>query len=222
MDNTIWKLKIQSVSNPHKLEVIWGLASLVKPSPGQISNKLLVCSIYSPPKSRNKANLIEHLIANVNHFMSKFKNLTVILAGDTNCLKLAPVIDALNGFVQINRARTLGQAVIDVIITNRPTLYQLPVSVEPVVVDNPGDGVPSDHKMLLCQPIDKEAEGQSIWKFPDDKIKMFSQKMSKVDWNFLHSLDVNSKVGMLNKWQEVFVDIYFPTADIKFSNFDQP
>ena len=75
---------------PYKLEVIWGLMrpKIVNPK----LREIIVCAFYSPPKSKKKSKLQDHLISTTHFLLTKYPNAGIIMGGDKNDLSLAPLL----------------------------------------------------------------------------------------------------------------------------------
>ena len=65
---------------PEKLEVIWGL--LRPKNEEAFFKKILVCSFYSPPKSRKNLKLTDHLVTTLQILRTKYPEAPMILGAD--------------------------------------------------------------------------------------------------------------------------------------------
>ena len=53
---------------PKPLEVVWGL---LRPKQKSVSiRKIICCAFYSPPQSKNKGKLLDHIITTTLHLMT--------------------------------------------------------------------------------------------------------------------------------------------------------
>ena len=101
---------------------------------------------------------IDHIAASYNILMSKYgSTLQFIVAGDLNRLGLFPILRLSTNFEQVVKVPTRlnPEAILDPIITTMRKFYLEPVT-KPPVTNDPGNGKPSDHLVVDCQPRDYE------------------------------------------------------------------
>ena len=114
------KYEVENLTNtsiviPWGVEIVW--AVLTPKNVNNTSNiqKIVVASIYSKPDSRKKTALLDHIAEVYNMLSAKYKKgLHWILCGDTNDLRLDPIL-MLNGnlkqvvqdFTRLNPPRIL-------------------------------------------------------------------------------------------------------------------
>lgn len=180
-DSSKLEIKVQTFKNPNQLEIMWAVAKAKFPAKGNKNIPLIITSIYSPPRSRKKKYMLDHLIEQCMMYKSRFGMVNFLIAGDINCLNIAPFIEAVPGLVQIANVKTLGKSIIDVIITNKPNLFVKPIALSPVEVDEPGKGKPSDHDMLLTFPITQEGLSQQR-KVTKKSINQKNLKISRIQY----------------------------------------
>ena len=145
------------VNIPWGVEIVW-----VALTPKYVNNaskvqKIIVGSIYSKPKSKKKTILLDHIAQVYGQLNSKYKNgLHWILAGDTNDLKLNPILSLNVNLKQmvLNPTRMNPPRILDPIITSLSDYYQTPECLPPLDPDPDSNGKPSDHKMVLMSPVD--------------------------------------------------------------------
>ena len=94
-----FSLEKNEVINPDKLEVVWGLLR-PKKSTNQI-REIIACSFYAPPKSKKNGKLLDHLVATSHHLLSKYPSAGLVLGGDKNDLKVAPLLAGIPRLRQI-------------------------------------------------------------------------------------------------------------------------
>ena len=137
---------------PWGVEMVWAVLTPKNVSNNSKIQKIVVGSIYSKPDSRKKSLLLDH-IAEVYHLLSsKYrKGLHWVLAGDTNDLKLNPILDLNIKLKQCVKSPTRlnPPRIIDPIITTLGDYYQLPQCLPPLDPDPDLDGKPSDHLMVV-------------------------------------------------------------------------
>ena len=118
--------------------------------------KIIVGSIYCKPNSKKKTLLYDHISNVYSQMYSKYKRgLQWILCGDTNDLKLEPILHINSKFKQVvqNPTRMNPPRILDPIITTLSNYYQLPQCLSPLEADHDSNGKPSDHMMVVMEPI---------------------------------------------------------------------
>ena len=138
-----FKLEKLAISIPHNLEVVWGL--LTSKSVKAKFRKILVCSFYSPPKSRKNQKLADHLVTTLHMLVTKYTEAPIIMGSDKNSMDIKPILNCGLKIRQVVDVPTRNGEILDIILTNIPQHYNSPVIIPPVPCDNPEDGVPSDH-----------------------------------------------------------------------------
>ena len=134
---------------PPDLEVCWGL---VKPRyPGTIK-EIIICSFYSPPRSKKKSKLIEHISVNFFKLKTSHPNSGFICGGDKNDLQTNLLLGIHPNLRQIVTKATHKNSILDVIITDIGHYYNEPFLRPPLHPDIPGHGVPSDHLLVHVAP----------------------------------------------------------------------
>ena len=138
------------IHNPNSLEIVWGL---LKPKNENAKyKKIIVCSFYSPPRSKKKQKLLDHIITTLQMLSTQYPSSPIILGADKNDLDIRPILSCGLRLRQIVDQNTRGGKILDIIITNMPQSYNTPVIVPPVPCDDPSSGVPSDHAVPVCYP----------------------------------------------------------------------
>ena len=108
---------------PYKLEVIWGLMRPKIASPK--IREIIVCSFYSPPKSKKNSKLLDHLISTTQFLLTKYPNAGIIMGGDKNDLNLAPLMRGVPRLKNIVTKNTYKNKILDVILTGARTFPRL-------------------------------------------------------------------------------------------------
>ena len=78
-----------------------------------------------------------------------------MIAGDTNDLKLDPILSLSPNFKQIVRdwTRMDPPAMIDPILTTLSNFYQVPECLDPLDPDPDKNGEKSDHRIVIAKPV---------------------------------------------------------------------
>ena len=97
---------------------------------------------------------MDHIGEVYHKLNSKYQSgLHWILAGDTNNLKLGPILSLSPKLRQVVQNPTRKSEVLDPIITSLSSHYQPPVCLPPLDNDPDKKGAPSDHMIVFMQPI---------------------------------------------------------------------
>ena len=136
---------------PDKLEVIWGL--LRPKNEKAFFKKILVCSFYSPPKSRKNMKLTDHLVTTLQILKTKYPDAPMILGADKNSMNIEPLLKCGLKLKQVVDLPTRQGKTLSIILMNTPQFYNSPVIIPPVPCDDPSrGGVPSDHSVPVSYP----------------------------------------------------------------------
>ena len=132
--------------------------------------------------------------------------------------------------MQIVRFPTHGRKILDVVLTNIWTFYNDPVIVDPIPVDDPSKGVPSDHLGVVVEPITDPGvppiRRKHIISFrpkPESKIRDFGNNVCQMSWDFMSPSLSSTELtdAFQNKISEM-VDHHFPLKTITVTDSDQP
>ena len=142
---------------PNRLELVWGLLRPKNPT-GKVKS-IIVCCFYSPPKSKKKTALIDHMTLTIQELRLKYPNAGVILSGDRNDLPIARLLSVDTSLKQIVQKPTRGPNILTVVLTDLKKFYLEPEIIPPIEVDNPdAGGVPSDHDGVIVSPLSNVPE----------------------------------------------------------------
>ena len=115
------------ISIPWGVEITWALITPKQLSPASIVKKIAVASVYCKPNSVRKTLLLDHIAESYHYLCSKYTNgLFFILAGDSNKLKLEPILSLSPNFKQVvsSPTRMDPPKIPDPIITTLSKYYQ--------------------------------------------------------------------------------------------------
>ena len=118
--------------------------------------KIVLGSIYSEPNSKKKTATLDHIAETYNQLNAKYgKGLYWILAGDTNDLKLDPILHLSPNLKSVvtKPTRLNPDRVLDNIIKDLPKWYQTPECLPPLEADPGSGGKQSDHLIITMTPI---------------------------------------------------------------------
>ena len=216
-----------NVQIPHQLEVSWGL---LKPRhiTGSIT-KIICCAFYSPPRSKKKTKLIEHLSTALQDLLLDHPGAGIIMAGDRNDLTVERLLTVDSSLRQIVNVPTHGKKILDVIITNIWRFFNDPVTVMPVPVDDVTKGVPSDHLGVVVTPILNAFPPSRLKRaivfrpMPDSLLNSFGKDICNESWDFL-APDLSS-TELTEAFQlkiTTMIDHHLPTQAFTITELDQP
>ena len=142
------------------VEAVWALITPKNTNQTSKIQRIACAAIYSKPGSRSKSDLLDHISDAFNIVNAKYgKGLHIIIAGDTNDLRLKPILDLSPSLVQIvNKPTrvdktTRKEAILDPIIMTLAKYYQEPEILPPLDADPDSNGKPSDHNIVKTKPI---------------------------------------------------------------------
>ena len=224
-----YSLEKIEISIPHKLEVVYGL---VRPKNAAFSarfREIIAIAFYSPPKSRKKSLLLDHIVETCHMLLSKYPQAGILIGGDKNEMHISPILDALPRTKQINSKPTCNGKILDVLITNLHEFYTVPSIVPAVAADDPSKGSPSDHKTVIAAPlsqnIDKKINEYSIKTtrpLPESAIREFGQWIVQKNWDSVKEVgDPNKQVNLMQNILFHKLDEHFPVKSVKFSAKDK-
>ena len=209
---------------PQDLEVCWGL---VKPRTSGPIKEIIFCSFYSPPHSKKKTKLVEHISVNYFQLKSSFPNCVFFCGGDKNDLHIKHLLDISSSFRQIVTKATHKDSILDVIVTDVGHLYNEPVICPPLPPDIPGNGVPSDHMTVHATPINDSCP-QPCYAIIETSRPLTTQaKLSLASWvqyeswkEVLEKDDSSSMVDSFNTLVEQKIKEHCPLKTLKLNCFD--
>ena len=209
------------VSIPWGLEIVWALLT-----PRNVTNscevqKIAVASIYCKPNSRKKTLLLDHIAQVYNFLCTKYKKgLHWLLCGDTNDLRLDPILALSPNFKQCvqNFTRLNPPRILDPVITTMSKFYQIPEVVPPLDPDPGKNGKPSDHMMVIFTPINsinkkcvKKTKRIKFRPISDEGIDKMRSWLNKEDWKqVLNEPCTNLKAEVLQNILLSKCNEYFP------------
>ena len=155
------KYNVQNLTNsiiqvPWGVEITWALLTPKAVSNDSIIQNIVLGSIYSKPNSKKKTAMLDHIAETYNFLSTKYgKGLYWMLAGDTNDLKLDPILSLSPNLKSLVKkpTRLNPDNILDNIITDMGKWYQNPECLPPLDADAGSGGKPSDHLIVVMSPI---------------------------------------------------------------------
>ena len=219
------KLDIQI---PHKLEVVWAIA---RPKNEDAQFKVLIlCSFYSPPRSRLRNKLKDHIIGTLQMLTTKYGECGLFVGGDKNKMDISSLLNTNLKLKQIVSCPTRKKEILDICLTNLFAFYNAPIIIPPVQPDVPGQGVPSDHSVPLCVPhTDPFNPPKRVYKtvvsrpLPDSRIRSFGQWITAETWaGFKEEDDPSNQVKKFEQTIAQKLEKHFPIKTTKIGVGDKP
>ena len=216
-----------NVPNPDNLEIVF---ALIKPrKPGTIK-EIITFAFYSPPRSRKKSKLIDHLVATLHGLMTAYPRAGVMGGGDRNCLDISPILAAVPRLRNIQPLPTHGGRNLDVLLTTMAPFYSAPVIIQPVGTDIPGHGVPSDHLVPAVYPVNNVTIAQTktytcktTRPLPDSAVNKFGMMILEEDWKEVKEDETaEEQEEMLQKILTTYLEKTCPTQTVKLGPTDKP
>ena len=221
------------ITIPWGVEVVWALLTPKNVTSDSTIQNIVLGSIYSKPNSKKKTALLDHIAETYNFLSTKYgQGLYWILAGDTNDLKLQPILNLSPNMKSLVKepTRKNPDKILDNIITDMGKWYQSPKCVPPLDADPGSGGKPSDHLIVIMEPISVLNNKPSRTKreilvrpLKQSGIDMFAHWINKQTWEeVLRANTVDEKTEVLQKILLNKVDEYLPQKVLKISSDDQP
>ena len=115
---------------PYNLEICWGM---LRPKSEQRLGikEIIVAAFYSPPKSKKKSKLLDHILSTLHVLLTRYPKAGVIIGGDRNDLDITSLLLGIPRVQQIVTEYTYQNKTHDIIITNLHQYYLPPVVVPP-------------------------------------------------------------------------------------------
>ncbi len=223
-DDKLAQIRIErtdyDVPCPWGVEMVCAIIGIKKATSVSKVQKIVIGSFYSKPASRKKQVLLDH-ISDVFHMMSsRFANgLYFILCGDSNDLKLDPIISLSPKLKQIVDKPTRGNALLDPVITDLHSFYQKPLIEAPLQSDTE-NGEDSDHKMILVKPLNNienriviEKKTVEIRTYSEENFATMGRLLDELDWDFIsQSLSADIK---MRQFQDCLLSLFETSFPLK-------
>ena len=223
-----FKVEKLDIQIPHHLEIVWALA---KPKADEaLFKRIILCSFYSPPRSRLRNKLKDHMIGTLQMLTAKYPDCGILVGGDKNKMDISSLLNCNLKLKQIVNRPTRKQEILDIVLTNLFPFYNAPVILPPVQPDVPGQGVPSDHSVPICVPhTDPNNPPTRVYRtitsrpLPDSKIRDFGQWLTSESWESITDIaDPTEQVEVFEKLITQKTNEHFPLKVTKLGVGDAP
>ena len=232
------KFNVKDLTNTEKaipkgVEIVWASLTPKNVTRSSKIQEIVVAAIYSKPNSHFKTKLLDH-ISDVFNVMSTKKGHGVhfILAGDTNELKLNPILSLSPLMKQIvtKPTRHNPPRLLDPIVTTLSNFYQTPEVLLPLDNDPDKDGKPSDHSIVVAEPISemnnvcaRQLRKIKVRPMPEIKLELLKSQFKCEQWQKLR--ESNSAHEQAHLFHSQLVKIcnnIIPEKNRIISSDDQP
>ena len=217
------------IYTPDNLEVVWGM---LKPkSTSAAIKKIIVCTFYSPPKTRKNTRLADYLVGALQMLSCKYPNCGIIMGADRNQMDITPILNCGLRLKQINFKATRQGAILDILIMNLSQFYNSPIIAPPLLPDDPAKGKPSDHSVPIAiphtdrhNPPARSFTYHTVRPLPNSKLHKFSQWLGVEQWGALNDPKLNptEQALLFEKILKDNLDIHCPEETIKVGSQDKP
>ena len=220
------------ITVPINVEVVWALLTPKKRLNRTRINHIVVASVYYSSTQTRKNDFLDHISETYHKLCSIYgTDLKFIFSGDFNRLNIKPILNLSRDLAQIVKVPTRANpdAILDLIVTNIPALYQSPETLSPLDVDEGQSGKHSDHLTVLTRPLTNDASSTKRYKiikyrpFPDSAIRAMGQWIQSQTWKEIYSINCpQEKVNLFENMLMEKVNYFFPEKQIRVNEFDQP
>ena len=228
-DLTKFTMEKIEVTIPKSVEVTYGL--LRAKNDNAKFREIIAVAFYSPPKSRKKSILLDHIITTCQVLLTKYPRAVLVIGGDRNEMSITPLLDSIPKLKQINTKNTCNGKVLDVLMINIPEYYPTPCIVPPVPADNPAKGVPSDHSTIIATPMSNPDQDNKLNEYtvktcrplPESGKNEFGKWITRETWEGIsHASTPDEQVEVMQKLIAEKLDTIFPPKSVRISQKDKP
>ena len=155
-----------------------------------------------------------------------------MIVGDFNKLNLKPILNLSPDLQQVGTVPTRRNpdAILDKIITNIPSYYESPYTLEPLDCDENQSGVASDHLIVAMRPLSNASTGTAkkhriinYRPFPDSGLREFGCWLQAQSWHEIYSTKCPTQKAII--FEEMLmkqIELIFPMKTIKINVNDKP
>ena len=224
------------ITIPWGVEAVWAEIELKDTNRTSTVQKIVVGSIYSKPNSRAKTKLLDHIAEVYNHMSTKHQGLHWIICGDTNDLKIDPILHLSKTMRQVVNTPTRKdpvhntEKVLDTIITTLSAMYQEPKVLPPLDKDPDKDGKPADHKIVVMQPVNvifnnpaRTKRKLTVRPMPESGMNKLRMLLETASWDKLFAAKTaHEKATLFQNQIMKLCNEAIPQRNINVSSDDQP
>ena len=157
--------------------------------------------------------------------LAKYPQAGLVLGGDKNNLNISTLLTGIPRLRNIVTKPTHKNKILDVILTNLHSLYDVPIIAPPVPPDNPLQGVPSDHSVPIATPLAMSSvitprEYVTRWyrPLPESGINEFGQWICSEEWQDMQGdLNPTEQVRVFENIVKQKMDVILPQKSVKIN-----
>ena len=221
-------LKIEA---PDGVECVWALFTpkAIDLNTAKVK-RIAVGSYYVSPRSRHRAEVIDHIISTIHILRAKYDNsVNFLCGGDLNRMDVNDILESYGALKSIISVPTRKLATLEVILTDVPNLFHPPTTLSPLQVDQDKLGKDSDHEIVVLAPISniqykRERKKRTVLTrpLPDSQIAKFEQELISFPLaEVFMNKTVNDQVGIFHDFLRTNLDKHFPEKTTKMSSLDR-
>lgn len=185
------------ITVPVNIEAAWALLTPKNSICSLKFKKIVVASLYYTSATK-RSEFLDHISESYSLLRAKYgPNTGFILAGDLNRLKIGPILNLSPDLKQVVCCvtRRNPDSTLDKIITNMHGYYHEPFTLEPLDNDQEGCGKPSDHLIVVMEPLSNDNPVQkrkyktiAYRPFPDSGIREKRSWIQSQSWKEVYLL----------------------------------
>ena len=221
------------ISIPWGVEVTWAIITPKTVATDSLVQKIVLGAIYSKPNSKKKTATLDHIAETYNFLNAKFgRGLYWIMAGDTNDMKLDMILNLHPSLKSVvtQPTRLNPDKILDNIITDLSSFYQSPECLPPLDADEGSGGKPSDHKIVVMEPINainnksaRITRNIVVRPLKQSGIDLFKHWLNDQLWTeVLETKTVDEKAEVFQNMLLTKLNEVLPIKTKKVSSVDQP
>ena len=221
------------ISIPWGVEITWAIITPKTVATDSLVKKIVLGAIYSKPNSKKKSATLDHIAETYNFLNAKYgRGLYWILAGDTNDMKLDMILNLHPSLKSVvtKPTRLNPDKILDNIITDLSSYYQTPECLPPLDADEGSGGKPSDHKIVVMEPINtinnksaRITRNIVVRPLKQSGIDLFKYWLDNQSWNeVFEAKTVDEKAELFQNLLLTKLNEVLPMKTKKISSVDQP
>ena len=232
------KYNVENITNslidiPWGVEVVWAILTPQNIHRECTVQKIVLGSIYSKPQSKKKNETLDHICQTYNFLNAKFgKGLYWVLAGDTNDMRLDPILHMHSSLKSVvtKTTREISGKILDNIITDLHSFYKAPDCLKPLDPDDDAKGAPSDHNIVVMEPRSvlenkpaRETKEITVRPMKRSGIDLFGFWVKSQNWKeIFEEENVNKKADIFQNMLLQKLNEFLPSKTRKVCTADQP
>ena len=218
---------------PWGVEMVWGVITPKNVTRESVVKKIVIGALYSKPNSKKKTVLLDHIAETYNFLSAKFgKGLYWMIAGDTNDLRLEPILQIHSSLKSVvtKPTRRNPDNILDNVITDLHSYYKSPDCLPPLEPDDAANGSPSDHLIVLMEPIStidnrpaRVVKDIVVRPMKQSGIDLFGYWIENESWEgVIKEDDIDKKAENFQNVLLQKLDEFLPSKVRKICSVDQP